>query len=185
VLRVNRDDQITSGVGAFEPTEASRRGANFIRYGVVKEADYEKALIRVELQEGELLTDWIPWITLRAGGDRFWWAPEVGEVMLLLAPSGELANAVALPAAFSNDNQNGDRETVQRQTFDDGTVIEYDREANQYLIDTTASNGTVLVKAGTVTIQSSGDTTVQAGGSATIQATGAVTISGSSINLNP
>ena len=147
MLRVNRDDQITSGVGAFEHTEGARRISNLIRYGVVKEADYEKALIRVELQDGELLTDWIPWVTLRAGGDQFWWAPEVGEVMLLLAPSGELANAVALPAAFSNSNQNGDRATVQRQTFEDGTVIEYDREASTYTIDATASSGTVIIKA--------------------------------------
>jgi phage baseplate assembly protein V len=147
VLRVNRDDQITSGVGSFEGTDSARRISNAIRYGKVAEADYEKALIRVELQDGELLSDWIPWITLRAGGDQFWWAPEVGEVMLLLAPSGELANAVALPAAFSNANQNGDRPTVQRQTFEDGTVIEYDRAANRYTIDATASSGTVVIKA--------------------------------------
>lgn len=160
MLRVNRDDQITSGVGAYEHTEGARRAANFIRYGVVKEADYEKALIRVELQDGELLSDWIPWVTLRASNDRFWWAPEVGEVMLLLAPSGELANAVALPAAFSDENQNGDRPTVQRQTFQDGTVIEYDREAHSYLIDTTASSGSVVVKAQTVTVEASGTATV-------------------------
>lgn len=169
MLRVNRDDQITSGVGAFEHTEGARRISNAIRYGVVKEADYEKALIRVELQDGELLSDWIPWVTLRAGGDQFWWAPEVGEVMLLLAPSGELANAVALPAAFSNENQNGDRATVQRQTFEDGTVIEYDREANRYTIDATASSGSVVVKAQSVNVEASGPVTVQ----------------GSPIHLNP
>lgn len=169
MLRVNRDDQITSGVGAFEHTEGARRISNVIRYGVVAEADYEKALIRVELQDGELLSDWIPWITLRAGGDQFWWAPEVGEVMLLLAPSGELANAVALPATFSNSNQNADRETIQRQTFEDGTVIEYDREAHRYTIDTTASSGSVVVKAQAVTVE----------------AQGAVTVKGSTINLNP
>jgi phage baseplate assembly protein V len=150
VLRVNRDTQITSGVGAFEHTEASRRIANVIRYGVVKETDYEKALIRVELQDGELLTDWIPWVTLRAGNDKFWWAPEEGEVMLLLAPSGELANAVALPAAFSNQNQNAAEPTIQRQTFEDGTVIEYDRAAHRYLIDATASDSEVIVKAGII-----------------------------------
>ena len=145
MLRVNRDDQVTSGVGAFEHTEGARRAANFIRYGVVAEADYEKGLLRVELQDGELLSDWIPWITLRAGNDRFWWAPEVGEVMLLLAPSGELANAVALPAAFSNENQNGDRPTVQRQTFEDGTVIEYDRAAHRYTIDARESQSQVVI----------------------------------------
>ena len=150
MLRVNRDTQITSDVGAFEHTEASRRIANVIRYGVVKETDYEKALIRVELQDGELLTDWIPWVTLRAGNDKFWWAPEEGEVMLLLAPSGELANAVALPAAFSNQNQNATEPTVQRQTFEDGTVIEYDRAAHRYTIDATASDSEVIVKAGII-----------------------------------
>lgn len=150
MLRVNRDTQITSGVGAMEHTEASRRIANVIRYGVVKETDYEKALIRVELQDGELLTDWIPWVTLRAGNDKFWWAPEEGEVMLLLAPSGELANAVALPAAFSNQNQNATEPTVQRQTFEDGTVIEYDRAAHRYTIDATASDSEVIVKAGII-----------------------------------
>lgn len=150
MLRINRDPQTTSGVGAFEHTEASRRIANVIRYGIVKETDYEKALIRVELQDGELLTDWIPWITLRAGNDKFWWAPEEGEVMLLLAPSGELANAVALPAAFSNQNQNAAEPTVQRQTFEDGTVIEYDRAAHRYTIDATASQSEVIVKAGII-----------------------------------
>ena len=147
MLGVNRNDQTTSGVGSFENTESARRISNLIRYGIVAEADYEKALIRVELQDGELETDWIPWVTLRAGPDRFWWAPEEGEVVLLLAPSGELANAVALPAAFSNQNQNADRETVQRQTFEDGTVIEYDREAHRYTLDATASGGEVIVKA--------------------------------------
>jgi phage baseplate assembly protein V len=167
VLRVNRDDQITSGVGAAEHTDSARRLSNVIRYGKVKEADYAKALIRVELQDGELVSDWIPWITLRAGKDKFWWAPEVGEVMLLLAPSGELANAVALPAAFSNENQNADRATVQRQTFDDGTVVEYDREAHRLSMD---------VK---------GDVKIKATGRIDIEADGDVKIIGARIDLNP
>lgn len=135
MLRVNRDPRITSNVGAFEHTEGARRAANFIRYGVVAETDYRKAVIRLDLQDGELLTDWIPWITLRAGGDLVWWAPEVGEVMLVLSPSGELSNAVALPASFSNGNQPGGRPTVQRAVFHDGTSVIYDREAHTYTID--------------------------------------------------
>ena len=147
MLGVNRSDQSTAGVGSAEGSDHARRLSNVIRYGAVAEADYEKALIRVALQDGELLSDWIPWVTLRAGNDKFWWAPELGEVMLVLAPSGDLANAIALPAAFSNSNQNADRPTIQRQTFEDGTVIEYDRNAHRYTIDATASSGTVVVKA--------------------------------------
>lgn len=152
MLRISRDDQTTSGVGAYEHTDSSRRVNNLIRYGVVKETNYEQGLIRVEMQDGEVLSDWIPWVTLRAGKDKFWWAPEQGEVMLVLAPSGELANAVALPAAFSNQNQNGDRETIQRQTFDDGTVIEYDRQSHTYNIDASASSSTVNIKANRINL---------------------------------
>jgi phage baseplate assembly protein V len=167
MLGFNRSDQQTSGVGSAEGTDHARRLANVIRYGVVAEADYEQALIRLSLQDGEITTDWIPWITLRAGADRFWWAPEVGEVMLVLAPSGDLATAVALPAAFSNSNQNGDRATVQRSTFSDGTVVEYDREAHKLFMD---------VK---------GDVRIKATGKVDIEADGNVKIVGARIDLNP
>lgn len=140
MLRVNRDPKITSNVGAFEHTDGSRRHSNFLRYGVVKKTDYRKAVVRLEMQEDEILTDWIPWIALRAGGDRSWWAPEVDEVMLVLAPSGELANAIAIPAAYSLGNQPGGRPTVQRAIFHDGTMFEYDREAHVYTIDIKAGD---------------------------------------------
>ena len=140
MLRVNRDPRITSNVGAYEHTDGARRHSNFVRYGVVKEVDYRKAVMRLELQDGELLTDWLPWITFRASKDRSWWAPEVGEVLMVLAPSGELANAIVLPASFSNGNQPGGRPTVQRTVFQDGTTIGYDREAHVYTIDIQAGD---------------------------------------------
>ena len=66
MLGFNRSDQQTSGVGSAESTDHARRLSNVIRYGVVAEADYAQALIRLSLQDGEITTDWIPWITLRA-----------------------------------------------------------------------------------------------------------------------
>lgn len=167
MLGFNRSDQQTSGVGSAESTDHARRLSNVIRYGVVAEADYEHALIRLSLQDGEITTDWIPWITLRAGADRFWWAPEVGEVMLVLAPSGDLATAVALPAAFSNSNQNGDRATVQRSTFSDGTVVEYDRQAHKLFMDV------------------QGDVRIKATGKIEIEADGDLKLVGDRIDLNP
>lgn len=150
----NRSDQGTAGAGMPEMGDNGRRLHNAIRYGVVHEADYEKGEIRVAVQDGELISDWIPWITLRAGKDRFWWAPEVDEVVLLLAPSGELSNAVALPATFSNENMNADRETVQRTDFFDGAVIQYDREAHSYLVDLSGApaGSSVTIKAETINL---------------------------------
>jgi phage baseplate assembly protein V len=152
MLQIQRDDQITSGVGSREATDHARRLSNLLRYGVVQDADYtgETAgfpAIRVSLQDGEILTDWLPWFSPRAGKDRVWDPPEVGEVVMLLAPSGELSNGVAIPGLFSNGNANGDRAGLHRRTYEDGTVVEYDRENHTFTVDATDSDSEVIVKA--------------------------------------
>lgn len=177
MLSFNRTDQGTSGVGSAEATDHSRRLHNLIRYGVVAELDHSAGTMRVDLQEGKLRSDWIPWITMRAGQDKLWDPPSVGEVVLLLSSSGELANAVALPAVFSAGNQNGDRAGLHRRTYQDGTVVEYDRQSHTLQVDTTASTGTVLIKTGSATIQASG--------AVSVEAQGQVTLKGSQVHLNP
>jgi len=152
MFQLQRDDQITSGVGGREATDQARRLSNLARYGVVHEADYtgETAgfpAIRVSVQDGEILTDWLPWFSPRAGKDRVWDPPEVGEVVMLLAPSGEISNGVAIPGLFSDGNANGDRAGLHRRTYDDGTVVEYDRENHTFMVDASASNSQVVFKA--------------------------------------
>ena len=162
MLGVNRSFRSTTGVGSREATDTARRVHNLIRYGVVEEADYEAAVVRVSMQDGELLSDWVPWWTLRAGPDRYWWAPEVGEVVLLLSPSGELGTGLVLPAGFSNQNQPADRETVKRTVYEDGTVVEYDREAHRFLLDCTESEGDVVVRAANVHVEAGQEVRVTA-----------------------
>ncbi|UMT46983.1 hypothetical protein AOY90_15755 [Escherichia coli] len=41
--------------------------------------------------------DWLQWLTHRAGRSRTWWAPSVGEQVLILAVGGELDTAFVLP----------------------------------------------------------------------------------------
>ena len=64
-------------------SEISRLLRNLIHTGVVSEVDTDGALCRV--QTGELQTGWINWLARRAGRSRDWWAPSVGELVLLLA----------------------------------------------------------------------------------------------------
>ncbi len=182
MLGLNRSDQITSGVGSPEATDHARRLNNLARYGVVAQVDYSGETagfpaIRVDLQDGALRTDWLPWFTPRAGGDRVWDPPTVGEVVMLLAPSGELANGVAIPGLFSDGNANGDRANLHRRTYGDGTVVEYDREGHTLTVDTTASTGSVVIRTGAASIEASG--------AVTVEAQGQVTITGSAIHLNP
>lgn len=81
-------------------TEIMRLITNLIRTGIVSDVDREKWLCRVRV--GDLETNWISWLTLRAGGARTWWCPSPGEQVVLLSMGGNLETAFALPAIYSN-----------------------------------------------------------------------------------
>ncbi len=107
--------------------DVERRLANVTRPGTVVEADYANARLRVKI--GANTTAWLPWMTTRAGGDRSWHAPEVGEQVLVLSPSGDMAQGYILPSVFQNKHgAPADAETMHRTEYEDGAIIEYDRE---------------------------------------------------------
>ncbi|SUI67417.1 phage baseplate assembly protein V [Salmonella enterica subsp. enterica] len=81
-------------------TEIMRLITNLIRTGVVTEVDRENWLCRVKT--GELETNWINWLTLRAGGARTWWCPSPDEQVVVLSMGGNLETAFVLPAIYSN-----------------------------------------------------------------------------------
>lgn len=72
-------------------TEIMRLITNLIRTGVVTEVDRENWLCRVKT--GDLETNWISWLTLRAGNARTWWRPSEGEQVVLLSLGGNLEPA--------------------------------------------------------------------------------------------
>lgn len=83
------------------PYEQLRRAQNTVSVGTVAEVDHARARCRVSV--GDNTTGWLPWLTLRAGGTAaVWWPPKVGEQVALIAPGGDLAQAVALPGAYSD-----------------------------------------------------------------------------------
>lgn len=102
---------------------------NLIRFGTIAEVDETAA--RVKVTTGKLTTAWLPWIAPRAGADREWNPPTEGEQVILLSPSGQLANGVAITGLFSDlIPANGDRPGLHRRTYRDGAVIEYDSIAH-------------------------------------------------------
>lgn len=140
--------------------ELARAIRNLIRSGVVTEVDTVKGLCRV--QSGGIQTTWLNWLTTRAGRSRTWWAPSVGEQVLLLAIGGELDTAFVLPGIFSDDNPAPSASADSwHVAFPDGAVIEYEPEAGALTVsgiktaDVTASESItatvplVLVKAST------------------------------------
>lgn len=173
---------------ALSTADLARRLANVVRPGAVAEADYERALVRVQF--GGATTNWLPWLTRRAGADVDWWAPEVGEQVLILAPSGEPENGWVLPAGYSNAAPAPETTPdVERRTYKDGTVDKYDRSANKRTLDLSDSTGTVEVTNGKVTItvadgnvsvELDGDVTVNAGGNAEVNTGGETAVTAGS-----
>ena len=107
--------------------DALRLLRNLIRTGVIVEVDLDDGRCRV--QTGGITTDWLQWLTARAGRSRTWWAPSVGEQVLLLAVGGELDTAFVLPGIFSDDHPAPSASAdAFRITFPDEAVIEYEPE---------------------------------------------------------
>ena len=96
-----------------------------IRIGTVIEVDLVQTVARV--QTGELQTDWIRWGVERAGDAVTWWAPSVGEQVVLLAPGGALENAFIAFSLYSDyalPPDNGKKTHVTR--YPDGAKKSYD-----------------------------------------------------------
>lgn len=119
---------------SYAATDTDRRLANVVQIGRVKAVDAANGLAQVDLDGPD--TDWIPWTTSRAGSDRSWWCPEVGEQVLVAAPSGELGNAIIVGCLYQDANpEPADNADVHRTVYADGTVVEYDRSAHRLLAD--------------------------------------------------
>ncbi|EMK7761340.1 phage baseplate assembly protein V [Yersinia enterocolitica] len=107
--------------------------ANIIRIGIVSDIDLTNGLCRVRI--GNLETDWLNWLTLRAGRVRFWSAPSQGEQVMVLSIGGELTTGFVLPAIFSDANsapsQSADAMVI---TFPDGARFEYEPETSHLAV---------------------------------------------------
>jgi phage baseplate assembly protein V len=108
--------------------EIARAIRNLIRTGIVTDVNLDEGLCRV--QTGGMQTTWLNWLTCRAGRSRVWWAPSVGEQVLLLAIGGELDTAFVLPGIFSDDHPAPSASPdALHVSFPDGAVIEYEPES--------------------------------------------------------
>ena len=138
---------------AFELSEILRRLANVVRLGAVAEVDLPAARARVRYDTDaagdDILTAWLPWLTLRAGADRTWWAPTVGEQVVVLAPGGELPQAVILPALYREDHPAPADEASKHVTrYGDDIRIEVDTAAHRFGITVPAGGELVLTCGG-------------------------------------
>ena len=149
--------------------DIDRRLAHVVKVGRVIAADYPNARIKVAV--GRNQTGWVPWLTSRAGNDKTWHAPEIGEQVVVVSPSGDMAQGFVLPGAiFSGANPaNGTEATKKTETFADGAVIQYDRTAHAYSITLpSASKATIAAGSNAKVLVENNDVTLSFGSNASI-----------------
>lgn len=166
-----------------------RRIANLQHFGVIAEADYPAARVKVTI--GSILTEWLPWFTTRAGGDRTWHAPEVGEQVMVFCPSGDIGNGVVMPAIYSDAKPaNAAAATVHRTTYADGAVIEYDRAAHELKltipgkVTVNATGNVTATVGGNLSATVTGTTAVNSTGAVSVTSSAGITLTGTSITLD-
>ena len=136
-------------------SDIQQRLAKLINVGTVEEVDYEQAKVRIRM--GEWLSAKLPWLTGQAAHDMTWQAPEVGEQVLVLAPSGDTAQGVILGSLYSRKDTHHSQSQVlsdktedqslitriaeltpetsadvQRTRYKDGALVQYDRANHRY-----------------------------------------------------
>jgi len=94
-------------------TEIMRLITNLIRTGTVSEVDPVNWLCRVKT--GDIETNWINWLTTRAGSTRAWWKPTVGKQVVLLSLGGNLETA--LPSIPTPSRRRTTQKTARQPCF--------------------------------------------------------------------
>lgn len=119
--------RVPINIGGMNTNESSRQFLNGIRKGTVSAV--EGALCRVD--SGDLSTDWIQWFMPFAGETIEWHAPSIGEGVMLLCPSGDPAQAVALRGFYSEDFEPPSTDPAKHvRKYRDGATVEYDMSAH-------------------------------------------------------
>lgn len=132
-----RDDDLPAGLGELE-------------YGRISSVDLASG--RVVVAIGDVESQPIRWFTGGSGGTRFWSRPKVGEQVMVVAPSGDIAGAVAMRGldcdAFPSVGD-PDRELVE---FEDGAVIAYNPTSHKLEVVLPAGATVSIIAPGGVTL---------------------------------
>ena len=124
-----------------DQSNLSRLLQNLIRLGTIAQVEGAKA--RVQLGP-KLTTEWLNWITQRAGSTCAWSAPTVGEQVIVFSPGGDLTRGIILPALYSQEFDAPETsDTIHTTHYPDGAVVQYDHAAHAL---------TALLPGGTATI---------------------------------
>lgn len=134
-------------------TDLLRLILNLLRKGRILAVNHQGPTPTCRVQSGELQTNWIPWLAVAAGETRDWNPPTVGEPVLLLCPSGDPANGVALRGLYADDTPAPDNSpSTHTRVYPDGAVVKYDHATHALTVSLPDGGTVYLVAPGSVEI---------------------------------
>lgn len=164
----------------FTQADQANRLANVVRFGLIAAVDLDArpARARIEIEDG-WLSDWLPVAQLAAGRLSTWTAPMIGEQVVVLAPSGELAAGVALRGLNFDGRPapSAEERLTVLASWDDGAADTYDQETKTRTVSL-PDGGKLHLVAGSVVVRIDADAVA-------IEAAGKpITITGDPITLD-
>lgn len=155
-----------------------RRLENLIRLGKIKAVEPTKPFLTVTVQIGEITTAKIRYLNLRAGNDKTFDPPSIGEEVIVLSPCGVLEMGIAIGGLNNAENPVLSQDLNKNiRLFSDGCMISYDTKIHALDVILPSNGTAVLTATGSVTVNADGGVTVNANsGGATIN--GDTTING-------
>lgn len=153
--------------------DLERRLANMVRIAVIQAVDCTNRKIRVVA--GGFSSAWLPWPTETGRNFRHWRPLRPGQQVVLVAPSGDLAQAVVVGMLYS-ESLGAPESAENRDTilFDDGTRIQYD--SAEHHLQLTVGKSTISAKQDSLCLTS--------GGSSLLLDEAGITLKGARIDLN-
>ena len=141
--------------------ELQRKLDNIIRFGVIAEVNHATARARVK--SGDILTDFLPFITPRSGTTKTWSPPTVGEQCVMLSVSGEFTTACILVGLYTQNSpsQSPDEHVIE---FADGAIIEYNQASgrlNVFGIQSAFVNASQQIEIFCPTVKIKGDVKIE------------------------
>ncbi|MEZ6853012.1 phage baseplate assembly protein V [Halodesulfovibrio aestuarii] len=165
---------------SFPLAELQRQFNNLVRIGTVHSVDYQKNTARVEF--GTVITDYLPWLTTRAAGNRTYDSLEVGEQVFVITPPGQalgvivgVLNQTRFPAPEHSSE-------IQKTVYKDGSVISYDRAAHVLTAD--IKGDIKAIATGDINAQAGKNISAQAANAVDVEAGTTATITAPKITLN-
>lgn len=139
--------------------DIQRRLENLIRLGQIKSVTAAKPFMTVTVQIDEITTAPIRYLNLRAGNDKTWDPPSIGEEVLVLSPCGVLEIGIAVGGLNNADNPALSTDLNKNiRMFSDGCLISYDTQSHALEAILPSGGTAVLTATGGVTINA--DTTI-------------------------